>query len=189
MPREHLSLVSVSRLSEEKNIGFMLKAVAALARRVDEPFRFVLIGEGEDRERLQARAETLGLEDVVLMPGSAPVEDMPLYYHLGDVFLFASTTETQGMVVLEAMAAGLPVVAVRSSGIEDLVQNGMNGFKTAEDSDAWSGRVEELLTDGDLRARMARNARAFAREHDIERFAGAIVAFYAEALARTREDP
>lgn len=180
-------LVSVSRLSKEKNIHFMLDAVAALARRVDAPFRFLLVGEGDDREELEHRAEALGLRDVVLMPGAVPADRMPVYYQLGDVFLFASTTETQGMVLLEAMAAGLPVVAVRSSGIDDLVQNGENGFKTAEDRDEWSARVQELIGDHDLRERLSRNARSFARGYDVEHFAREILAFYAEALARERE--
>lgn len=180
-------LVSVSRVSREKNIEFMLEAVAALARRTDAPFRFLLVGDGDDRAEMEARAVSLGLEDVVLMPGAVPSERMPLYYHLGDIFLFASTTETQGMVILEAMAAGLPVVAVRSSGIDDLVRDGSNGFKTVEDVGQWSARVEELLVDPELRAEVSRNARSFARAYDIEPFAREILAFYAEALAVSRE--
>lgn len=181
-------LLSVSRLSQEKNIDFMIDAIAALARNADRPFRFLLVGDGDERVRLQARIHELGLDDVVIMPGQVSAERMPLYYRLGDLFLFASTTETQGMVVLEAMAAGLPVVAVRSSGIDDLVQDGFNGFKTAEDRDEWRRRVEETLCDGALRAELAANARAFAGEHDIEPFAQAILAFYATALATGREE-
>ncbi len=162
--------------------------MAALARQADVPFRFLLVGEGNERPRIEERVGDLGLEDTVLMPGAVPAEEMPAYYHLGEVFLFASTTETQGMVVLEAMAAGLPVVAVRSSGIDDLVRDGYNGFKTAEDRREWAGRARELLTDDALRAELARNAEAFAREHDIEHFAREILEFYAEALATRQEE-
>lgn len=181
-------LVSVSRLGEEKNVDFLVEGVAALHRRVDRDFRFLLVGEGDERERLEARVRELGLSDVVLMPGSVPAEEMPAHYHLGKAFLFASTTETQGMVVLEAMAAGLPVVAVRSSGIDDFVDDGFNGYKTAEDLEDWSERAAALLTDEALRGELSRNARATARDHDIEHFARAIVEFYAEALAEKAEE-
>jgi glycosyltransferase involved in cell wall biosynthesis len=176
-------LVSVSRLGEEKNIDFLIEGVASLAHRLDTPFTFVLVGEGDERERLEAWIEELGLENTILLPGAVPAERMPTCYHLGDLFLFASTTETQGMVVLEAMASGLPVVAVRSSGIDDFVQNGHNGYKTAEDLGEWTDRVERLMSDRELRTRLARNAREFARDHGIEPFAREIVEFYAEALA------
>ncbi|MDZ7779999.1 MAG: glycosyltransferase family 4 protein [Gemmatimonadota bacterium] len=181
-------LVSASRVSREKNIDFLIEAVGDLARR-GARFRFVLIGDGPDRARLQARIAELGLEDVVLMPGAVPSEEMPRYYALGDVFLFASTTETQGMVVLEAMAAGLPVVVVRSSGIDDLVHDGFNGFKTREDIGQWIARVEEVLGDDALRRELARNAQSFAEEHGIEPFAEEVVRFYAAVLAASGNEP
>lgn len=180
-------LVSVSRVSREKNIDFLIEAVGELWRR-GARFRFVLIGDGPDRSRIEARIEELGLEDVVLMTGAVPSEEMPRYCALGEVFLFASTTETQGMVVLEAMAAGMPVVAVRSSGIDDLVHNGFNGYKTREERDAWVTKVEEVLADDALRATLARNAQSFAEEHGIEPFAEEVLRFYAAVLAGSRKE-
>lgn len=176
-------LVSVSRLSKEKNLDFMLEAAAELKKRCRVPFRFVIVGDGNERRRLEKRIRTLQLESTVILAGSVKPQDIPRYYNLGDIFLFASKTETQGMVILEAMAAGLPVVAVRSSGIDDVVRDEVNGFKTPENSDKWCARIHDLLTDEDRRAKMAEEAVTFARRYSIPRFAEAINQVYAHVLA------
>lgn len=176
-------LISVSRLSTEKNIDFMINAVARLHQDSPVPFRFLLIGDGNERLRLQQRINRLGLSAVITLIGSVPPEDIPTYYRLGDAFLFASKSETQGMVILEAMAAGLPVVAVRSSGIDDVVQDGFNGFKTRENQDAWLERTLQLLTDEELRRNLSNNALTFAERFGIDNFARDVNGIYARVLA------
>lgn len=181
-------LVSVSRLSKEKNINFLLEALATLADDGNPSFRLLLIGDGNERERLVKRAEEMGLGERVDCVGAVAPEDMAAWYHLGDLFVFASRSETQGMVILEAMAAGLPVVAVRSSGIDDVVQQGQTGFKTAEDRQAWAARVRELLEDDALRSRLADRARELAARHAIDPFAARVHDFYAQLLAARGQD-
>ncbi len=176
-------LISVSRLSNEKNIDFLIDAIAGLRQRIDQPFQLLLIGDGHQRERLQRRIDALSLGQWFRLLGAVPPEQMALYYRLGDLFVFASKTETQGMVILEAMAAGLPVVAVRSSGIDDVVRQGYNGFKTPEDGVRWGDQVARLLADDALREEMAEHALSVAREHSIEQFAGGVKEIYATVLA------
>lgn len=177
--------VSVSRLSNEKNIDFMIDAIDELRQRTDRPFRFLMIGEGHQRERLQQRIDELGLQDCFTLVGSIPPDEMANWYHLGDAFLFASKSETQGMVILEAMAAGLPVVAVRSSGIDDVVRHGFNGFKTPEKQDQWCERVQQLLEDEALRKELAAHALEFAADYSVEQFARDMRQIYALTLARS----
>ncbi len=177
-------LVSVSRISKEKNIGFMLEALAELKRQGKTSLRLLLVGDGPDRQAIQTQIDTLGLEAQVTLVGAVPPEEMALYYHVGDVFVFASTSETQGMVILEAMAAGLPVVAVRSSGIDDVVRDGHNGFKTPQNRQKWGQRVVELVEDDALRETLGDQAKAFAADYDIGKFAAAVAHFYAEVLAK-----
>ncbi|MCF8026084.1 MAG: glycosyltransferase [Desulfobacteraceae bacterium] len=176
--------ISVSRLSNEKNIDFMIDAIDRLSKRTERKFRVLLIGEGHQRERLQQRIESLGLENIFILVGAVPPEDMAAWYRLGDAFLFTSKSETQGMVILEAMAAGLPVVAVRASGIDDVVREGFNGFKTPEKKKQWCSRVQLLLEDEDLRQKMAGHARQFARDYSVEKFTQNIREIYATTLAR-----
>ncbi|WP_108125252.1 glycosyltransferase [Saccharospirillum mangrovi] len=179
--------VSVSRLSKEKNIGFMIDALAELRRRSARSFKCLLIGDGEERAALQQRIDDKNLSDCVHLVGPVPPDDMAVYYQLGDAFLFASKSETQGMVILEAMAARLPVVAVRSSGIDDVVREGFNGFKTREDRTQWVERVQQLLENDDERERLADQALSFARDFAIDRFAADVAEIYAHVLASEAE--
>jgi glycosyltransferase involved in cell wall biosynthesis len=175
--------ISVSRLSNEKNIDFMIEAIDALRRETDVPFRFLMIGDGHQKDRLQRKIEDLGLEQNFTLVGAIPPEDMATWYRLGDAFLFASKSETQGMVILEAMAARLPVVAVRSSGIEDVVRHGFNGFKTPEKQDQWRAQVRKLLEDDELRETLAEQALDFAKDYSVEQFATDVRTIYATTLA------
>lgn len=179
-------LVSVSRLSKEKNIEFMLDALAPALRR-HRDWCLMLVGDGPSRDTLRARAEQLDISEQLVMPGSVAPADLPHYYHLADLFVFASRSETQGMVILEAMAAGLPVVVVRSSGIDDAVRDGDNGYKTPLNRDRFRQRVVELMRNDDRRQQMARNAVHFAEQHDIAEFGRAVHQVYAEAWATRAE--
>lgn len=179
-------LISVSRLSNEKNVDFLVNAAAGLRATLGQPFTLLIIGDGHERLRLQQRIDTMGLNGCVRLLGSVPQESMPTYYRLGDIFVFASKSETQGMVILEAMAAGLPVVAIRSSGIDDVVQEGVNGFKTRENQAQWQGCVRRLVLDKDLRRELSEHALDTARDHSIEQCALATQGIYAELLAQFR---
>ncbi|WP_022963228.1 glycosyltransferase [Halopseudomonas pelagia] len=177
-------LISVARLSNEKNIDFMIDAVQQLRRDVEQPFRLLMIGDGHQRQRLQNRIDQLQLGNWFSLIGAVEPEKMPTYYRLGDVFVFASQSETQGMVILEAMAAALPVVAIRSSGIDDVIDEGVNGFKTADSQRLWQAAVKQLIGDARLRQHMARNALESARMHSIEHFALEIKGIYARMIAQ-----
>lgn len=176
-------LISISRLSQEKNIDFMLDAIKDLTLRCTVPFKFLIVGDGADRDLLQERIVSLGLEGRVVLPGAVAPGEIPVYCRLGDIFLFASRSETQGMVILEAMAGGLPVVAVRSSGIDDVVVDGHNGYKTPPSRERWGARVEQLLTDSLLRKQLGANAREFAKGYSVERFGQEMTRIYANVLA------
>lgn len=176
--------VSVSRLSNEKNIDFMLEALATFKQRSNQPFKFLMIGDGHQRQRLQQKVAELGLADSVRFVGAVPPQEMASWYQLADVFLFASQSETQGMVILEAMAAGLPVVAVRSSGIDDVVVDGVNGFKTPANQQSWLTKLEYLLDNPSEREQMAEHAVEAAQSHSVENFTQEIRYVYAETLAR-----
>jgi len=187
--REQLGLtnqkvfISVARLSNEKNIDFMITAIDRLRRETEVPFRFLMIGDGHQRDRLQKKIESLGLESHFYLAGAIQPEDMALWYNLGDAFLFASKSETQGMVILEAMSAGLPVVAVRSSGIDDVVRDGQNGFKTPENQGRWTACARQLLEDDVLREELSQKARHFAADYSVEQFAKDVRGIYANSLA------
>lgn len=180
---EEKVLISISRLSKEKNIGFMIDALTDLAKRSDIPFRCLILGEGSEHKNLQKQIDERGMTDRITLVGSVPPDEMATYCRLGDLYVFASRSETQGMVILEAMAGGMPVVAVRSSGIDDIVDDGVNGFKTPLNGAQWREKVERLLTDPDLHQRFADNALKTAERHSIEAFSRNVSQIYATVLA------
>jgi glycosyltransferase involved in cell wall biosynthesis len=184
--REEKICISVARLSKEKNLDFMLDAIALSAQNTSVDFRLFLIGDGHERQRLDERITTLGLARKVTLVGAVPPAEIVHWYQLADLFVFTSRSETQGMVILEAMAAGLPVVAVRSSGIDDVVKDGVNGYKTPQRVDIWSQRVLQLLEEDTTRQRMGENARTFAHDFSIEHFATNVRHIYAQTLAKRK---
>lgn len=154
-----LVLVTVSRLAREKNIGFLLEVVAALRGRF--PTLLLLVaGEGPDAAALRARSQELGLHEHVRFFGNLDRERELLdCYRAGDAFVFASPTETQGLVLLEAMALGVPIVSTARLGTAAVLA-GARGARIAPDTVAeFADCVAEVLADPELRATLSRNAR------------------------------
>ena len=167
--RESL-LCSVARLSGEKNIPFLLKALARY-KADGHSFRLLLIGDGPERENLAGCAADLDLADDVVFVGSVPHSDISNYYRACDVFVFASKSETQGIVLLEAMASGLPVVAVDACGVCDVVVNNHNGYRVMESDSQFSAALGSITGDGLLSCRMREGARTTAVRHTAEEMA------------------
>jgi len=107
----------------------------------------------------------------VLFVGGVAPDDVVTFYQAADLFLFASTTETQGLAVLEAMAVGRPVVAVRASGVEEAVLDGVTGLLTVEDPSDLAAAAVEVLEDRGLAAKLARGGR-----EAVQRFAAPALA-------------
>lgn len=115
-------MLFVGRLGKEKNISFLIDVYAQARKQIPE-LKFVLVGEGEDRAELSKYSESRGVGDGVLFTGGLERKDVIDVYKQSDIFTFASYTETQGLVVLESMAAGTPVVALGKMGVYDLLKN------------------------------------------------------------------
>lgn len=178
----NLLLISVSRLTREKNLSFLLQGIARVKERSEMPFNVVLIGDGPEKNAVISQVERLGLKDTVHLAGSRSQEELCAYYRAADLFIFASLSETQGMVLLEAMAGKTPVVAVRSSGIQDVIRDGYNGYKTDADIGEWVDRVLLLMMDQALRERMSLNACSFAGKFSTSRIAAGVVRLYGKVL-------
>ena len=122
--------LSSNRFIANKNLATLLRAYAGYRKMADhEPWKLVLLGDGELRGKLELLREELGLCDAVLMPGFKQYQELPDYYGLAGAFVHTSTVEQWGLVVNEAMAAGLPVLVSRRCGCaDDLIQDGVNGY-------------------------------------------------------------
>lgn len=181
-PDDEVLLCSASRLAVEKNIGFLIKGLKLVKEKTAVPFRCIILGDGPDRGNIQNLIEEYGLNAEVELAGAIDPKEMAAYFLASDFFVFSSLSETQGMVLLEAMAGGCPVVSVRSSGTDDVVQEEYNGFKTPEDPDLWSDKVVELIEEEELRQELSRNAISFAQKFSEEKIATSVEAFYRKTI-------
>lgn len=155
--KTHL-LCTAARLSAEKNLKFLLRSLAVLKERAGDDFQFLVIGDGPQREELESYVQELGICDNVTFLGTVPNEEIPAFHSASDLFLFASQSETQGIVLLEAMAGGSPVVAVQATGVLDVVSSGKNGYVTSESEEEFARRTEQALTDSELYERLSEGA-------------------------------
>jgi len=171
-------LISVSRLAQEKNLDFLINGLAKVKALHPSPFKCLLVGDGPERSKLEKRVVELGLENTVAFAGKLTPHEVTRVYLAADLFIFASTSETQGMVLVEAMAGGCPVVAVRASGVYDVVKNGYNGLMVAESTDNWANAVTSLLSDRVLLSELAKNSRLFAQTFSEELIAQRVEGLY-----------
>lgn len=167
--KKHL-LVTVSRLEKEKNYGFLLRGIAELKRETGDNFQVLIIGDGSQKAELKVRASILGIQDVVTFVGNVPNEQVRDYLAASDLFLFASKSETQGIVLAEAMATGIPVTAVHATGADDIIEDGVNGFLTEEKEEVWAAKVTEAL-EPETNSRMKRAALISAENYRSSRLA------------------
>jgi phosphatidylinositol alpha 1,6-mannosyltransferase len=176
-------LLMVSRLVKEKDMADLVEMDRILRQRGNS-YRLVLVGDGPMRGELQA-----ALPDAYFA-GHQSGEALARWYASGDVFVFPSTTETFGNVVLEAQASGLPTVVVDRGGPPDLVQPGETGFiARGNDPADLAASVEGLLRDATERARMGRQARDAARERDWSAINGRLTESYRRVIDRHRPTP
>jgi glycosyltransferase involved in cell wall biosynthesis len=180
--------LSVGRLAREKNQAFLLAAFAAVLRRLPAA-RLVLVGAGDDRPHLEQMARDLVLGESVQFVGSVPHERVGDYYLAADLFLFPSTSETQGLVVLEAMAAGLPVVAVASDAAADLLGDAEAGILAPEDASRFAWTVAGLWDRPERRRTLGAAGRRIAAGYAPEACAARLLDLYEEVTRAHRTVP
>ena len=143
--KQHL-FCTVARLAKEKNLDFLFHALALRKKRRGSDFRLAIVGEGPYRKQLFKLAEEVDLQEEIIFVGKIPNEQVKNYCRAADLFLFSSLSETQGIVLLEAMAAGTPVLAVKASGVRDIVVNGKNGYMTYMSEIEYENKLDDLLS-------------------------------------------
>ncbi len=180
-------LLYMGRVAREKSLDFLLEAVAR-AHREDARLRLVLIGDGPERPALQARARELGLAGHAVFLGYRPRAELKHYLAASTAFVFASQTETQGLVLLEAQAAGVPVLAVRASGSAEAVVPERSGILVEPgDLEAFVAAALRLAGDEVLRRRLVAGAREQADRFSVSAMGERMVEVYQQALEGARK--
>ena len=175
-------LISVGRLAKEKSFDTLIEAAAIVMR--DHPeVRLAIIGGGLEERSLKKLAQELAVAGRVDFVGTVPYEEVPNYLKAADIFCFASTTETQGLVTMEAMAAGLPIVAVDATGTHDAVTNGKEGLLTENNSKALGQAINEIVSNKELRENLVSGGANRVEWFDIDHQAKRMLEVYDQAAA------
>ncbi len=182
---EDVVLVYVGRLGEEKNVPFLLNVFARVAQTCEHA-RLLLVGDGPLRGSLINRAARQGLAQKVIFTGMLPYDQVPRYMAAADAFVTASVTEVHPLTVIEAMAAGLPVLGIRSPGVSDTVQDGVTGYLALPQAEALAEKMTWLVTDTEQRLAMSRQARQAAQAYAIERTAQIMLDRYQQLVDERR---
>lgn len=172
-------LVTVCRLAVEKNIDEILAYLPNLLKK--EKLKFVIVGDGPYRKKLEKKVAKMGLEKYVIFTGMIPADEVYKYYQLGDVFVCASTSETQGLTYVEALAAGLPLVCKKDDCLEGIIDNGINGY-TFENEQEFTNSVRAILDNESLKKKMGKKSFEKSMAFSKEEFGAKIEQLYKRVL-------
>lgn len=182
-------LLTVCRIGKEKNIDFLLRTFKLVLKKEKNTY-LIVVGNGPEKENLEKYTHKLGLNERVIFTGYIEGEDMAKVYSDAEVFLFASTSETQGMVVPEAAACGLPLVVVADEAFVGAIEEGVNGYSVEEKETSFARKILDLLENDSKRARFGRESeRLIRRNFSVSKIIGQLVEVYEEAIVIRSQNP
>ncbi len=160
---DKIVLGTVSRLTEEKNVLFLAEIIAEVLQKNKNTI-FICGGEGDLSDEMKEIFQNKKVDGQVIFAGKIVREDVKNYLDAFDVFVYASTSETQGTIVTENMYIGKPIVAINKNGVGDLIENNINGLSTKENKKDFIIAVQELIDDKDKRLKMGIAAKKIAQK-------------------------
>ena len=180
IPLKSRVLITVGRAAKEKNLDELIRYF----KRLDmENTVFVIVGSGPYLDNLKELAYAENISDKVIFTGAVEPENIAAYYRLGDIFLSASQSETQGLTYIEALASGLPAVCRRDDCLNDVITNGKNGGQYT-DFKEFSELIRTFLFNDELYKSMSENAVQTAQKYSAEKFAKDVETVYMEILEK-----
>ena len=177
---EDLVLLNLGRLGGEKNLSELIELFAE-ARKENENLKFLIVGDGPAREELEKLAKKLDVSAHVIFTGMVSPAEVQDYYQLGDVFVSASTSETQGLTYIEAAANGLPLLCRQDDCLADVLQKGENGYDYTS-AEEFLQAIDTVMNDPEWRAAAARRSEQIAASFDKSAFAEAVENIYESVL-------
>jgi len=170
--------VYIGRIAKEKSIDVLIDMFSKIT---DETYKFMIVGRGPVIEDLKEQAEKLGINDRVIFTGEVPHDKVPVYYQMGDVFLNASISETQGLTFVEAMAAKTPVNARYDLNLEDLLVKNEAGL-VYKDEEEFINNIKLLKENKEFREKIIENAYNVSQDFTAEKFGDRVEAVYKKTI-------
>lgn len=178
-------LTFVGRIASEKNIPFLFKAHKKLIDKA-EKIKLLVVGSGPELEEYQNYVKKEGMEDSVIFAGRVPWDEITAYYQLSSLFVTASTSETQGLTVIEAMAGAIPPLCIDDESFRSAVVDGLNGFifKTEKQ---YIDKVLELKNNPSILKRVSAQAKINAEIHSSKYYAERVLVVYKQAIKNQKK--
>ena len=161
LTKNEIVLLLVTRLTEEKNITFVVRSIKNILKK--QRVRLLIVGDGYLKAKLEKFSQQNSIRKKIIFCGEVKREEIKNYYATADIFIYGSKSETQGMVMTEAMYSGLPIVAVKATGSSSLVEHNKNGFLVSEKEKEFAKAVEKLVLNSSLRQRMGEASQKIAQ--------------------------
>ena len=173
-------LLFVGRVASEKDIEFLINNHSKILKN-NKNVKLLIVGDGPDLENYKKLSKKQKIEDNVIFTGKVSWDDIPLYYSLSDIFVTASHTETQGLTVVEAMAASVPVVALNDESFRNTVIDGLTGY-LFDNKKEYINEIVELVNDKEKRINMGNQGRINSEAYSSKYFAERVLHVYKLAL-------
>lgn len=178
-------LLYVGRVAKEKNIEFLIDSFKFINEKEKDTV-LLIVGGGPELEYLQHYAADKPYANSIIFTGMKTRSELCYFYHLGNVFVFASCTETQGLVTVEAMMSGLPVVAIGEMGTVDVMQGDNGGFMVKNDINDFVEKTLLLLNDKKLHLKKSKEAIEWSQKWDMDHLTDKLVEYYNKAIDKRK---
>lgn len=178
IPQNNVVLVSVGRLAKEKNLDEIVEFISMIK---DENISILVVGDGPYRNKLEKEAEEYDLDNKVIFTGMISPEEIPYYYQIGDIFICASNSETQGLTYIEALASGLPSICRMDPCLKDVIIDGYNGFQY-DSFESFRSCINYIINSREKYNNLSEGARLTAEKYSTEKFADKIEALYEQVI-------
>ena len=177
---DQIVMINLGRLGTEKNLGELIEYFAK-ARKTQKNLVFMIVGDGPAKTQLEEMAKELSVSEYVIFTGMVAPSDVSSYYQLSDVFVSASTSETQGLTYVEAAANGLPLLCRKDLCLQGILKNGENGFEFSDEQEFLEG-IKAISNDDAWREKASKISRSLAMHFDKAEFADAIERLYKSVI-------
>ena len=179
-------IIFVGRLAEEKNIKYILDVQKELCSKYKN-IKMIIVGDGPNKEEYENYTKDIKIEDNIIFTGRAAWEDMPTYYHMADVFITASKSETQGLTVIESMASSIVPCCIQDESFTETVVDDFNGilFNTKEEA---VNKIIEIYLDEKKRIQLSNQARISSEQCSSKYFATSVLDVYKRAINEKKKN-
>jgi glycosyltransferase involved in cell wall biosynthesis len=176
-------ILFVGRVATEKSIDKIIKALGIIKKHGISKTKLLIVGNGPARDELTHLVQALGVEEEVIFCGEVNYEEIRYYYKIADVFTMASASESFGIVTIEALASGLPVLAVKAPGAMDILTDGFDGLLTDDNIEHFAKALEKIIRDPKLRERLSKGALKTSAKYSINMISERMLNLYREIIA------